>query len=155
MPQFFYDRETRSFTSELGPARISVPASVHKTIREDQLAGKAIECEPGGTPVDVAALLTLSGMRAAVFRELREQRAGLLNALTGVGFDAHHAGDTVLADQVAAARTFLKNITADTDVLAVTVEQGAEYMRNLILTKYKVYAYGAPAAIRNAFKEIA
>lgn len=178
----YYSRNARIFRTytppeAVPPDGIRVTAFVHATIQANIRAGKTIELEPDGTPKDVAVLLSLGGMRGAVFEELRTQRSLILNALTGVGFDAMRALEklppaptdpeqvdpdaeerekqTAILTGVEAARDFLKNITDDSGVLAVTVEQGAEYMRQLILYKYKVYAASAPPEVRNAFREIA
>jgi hypothetical protein len=153
-PQMYYNPQSRNFTTASGPGLIPIPARVHRQIMEDLRAGKAVVVAGAGIPVAGAALLTLSGMRDAVLTELREQRAPVLNALNGVWIDAHTEADAVLQAEVIAARDFLKNMPQDPDVLAVTVEQGAEYMRQLVLAKYKAHAYAASAAVRNAFKEV-
>jgi hypothetical protein len=156
MPTMYYSRETRQFLRSPGPDTIATPGPVHAQLLEDQRSGKEIAREEDGTPNDVAALLTLNGMRAAVLREVRAERALILNALTGVGYDALRAGNATLLAQVDAARAFLRDITKDVDVLAVTPENGGwEVMREVVLTKWKAYAYDAPPAIRNAFAEIA
>lgn len=155
MAQMYFDPQTKSFATTLSEGAIPVPARVHRKIFDDVRDGKPVEMSADAVPLAVLGLTTLGGMRDAVLAELREQRAPILNALSGVWIDAHMVGDVQLQADVIAARTFLKNMPADPDVLAVTVEQGAEYMRTLILSKYRAYAAAAPIAVRNAFREVA
>lgn len=156
MQAVYYSPSTGAVSRATSEGAIAVPAAVIAQLMEDQRNGKEITRQPDGTPNDVAALLTLNGMRAAVLREVRAQRALILNALTGIGYDAMRAGNTALMAEVDAARLFLRNITADPDVLAVTPEGGGwQAMGDLILTKWRNYAAGSSATIRGAFAEIA
>lgn len=177
MAVMYWWRGVRGFRGAAREDAIPVPGHVHLQVIEDQRAGKVIDCDPDGTPKSISTLLTLNGMRAAVLREMRPERALILNALMGVGFDARYELEYVLPPapaegddpnatrrselldllgEVAHARAFLKNITSDADALAVTpATGGCEKMRDVIIMKWRIYAYFASPLIRGAFAEIA
>lgn len=151
----YYSRSTGQFQRTPGPDTISTPASVVTRMLDAQRDGADITRQPDGTPNDVAALLTVQGMQLAVLREVRDMRSLILNALTGVGYDAMRVGNVALMAEVDAARAFLKNITADPQVLAVTPANGGwEAMSALIMAKWTAYAKASSSAVRGAFAEI-
>lgn len=156
MNALYWSRSARQFLRTAGPDTISTPASVVARILDDQRNGKDIPCGADGTPNDVLNLLTVTGMRNAVFAEVRMLRALILNALSGIGYDAMRAGNEPLMREVDAARLFLKNITTDADVLAVTLSNGGwAAMGDLVLYKWMLYAKNASPTIRAAFAEVA
>lgn len=87
--------------------------------------------------------------QAAAMQRLRDYRAPILNALSGIGFDALAAGDSATADAVQAARQGLKDITEWPAVLAATDDDSFD---DAALGRYKELAAAAPEPVRVAFK---
>jgi hypothetical protein len=153
----YYSRATQGFLFNPDPVpadTIQVPVELHRKIMDDARNGEVIPREADGTPTAIALLGTVDGMRGVVFGAARVHRAAILDALTGVGFDAMVEGDQVLVQQVHQARLFLRNVLNHPLVLSVTPQQGAEYLRSVILYLYSQYVKTCPETIRNAFREV-
>lgn len=93
----------------------------------------------------------LTTVRARALGEIRAQRAPLLDALAGIGFDALVAGDTVTAQAVAAARAGLKDLPTLPEFLAATTY---DEMRVAVMTRYKQLAAAAPETVQIAFAKL-
>ena len=89
--------------------------------------------------------------RVALLR-IKAQRAPILDALAGIGFDAMVGGDQATVQAAADARTALKDITILPAFLAA---ETYDDMKAAIMARYKEIAAAAPAAVRNAFREVA
>jgi hypothetical protein len=93
----------------------------------------------------------LEQTKLAAIDEVRKERAPILTALAGIGFDAREAGDEETATAVALARAALKEITVLPAFLAATTYDA---MKAAIMARYREIADGAPANVQTAFREV-
>jgi hypothetical protein len=83
--------------------------------------------------------------------DIRVQRAPILNALAGIGYDALVANDAATSAAVSQARNDLKNIAALPALLAAATYDD---MKAAVLTEYRRIAANAPAGVQSAFREV-
>jgi hypothetical protein len=119
-----------------------------KRIEVNVQTGKRVELDvlPGEIPLPVPFALD------PALERLKRARAPILNALAGVGFDAIASGDAAARNAVLAARTQLKNLANYAPALAATSD---EQFNSLILARYRELVAQAPAAVQDAFREVA
>lgn len=153
----YYSPGTRGFygPDDVLPAdAIETTDLVASQVLDAQRQGTPLEVDANGVPIVISAALNLQGMRNTVFPEARALRETILNRLTGIGLAALASGDTTTLTAVATLRLQLLNLTSDPAVLAVTVAQGPEVLRQTILSLYKARAAATPANIRSVFAEL-
>lgn len=128
---------------------------MHAELLDSQRTGLEIEPDPAtGLPRSVARTFTVEGMREAVFKSARNDRKKVLDALVGIGFRAMATNQPTILQSTLTLTQQLLDITKEPSVLAVTVEEGPEVLRQTVLARYREYAAQAPSAVRAAFKEI-
>lgn len=153
----YYSPSTRGFygPDDSPPADcIETTDAVAAQVLDAMRQGAPLDVDANGVPAVISAALTLQGMRNTVFPEVRAIRETILNRLTGIGLAALAAGDSVTLGNVAALRQQLLDLTKDPAVLAVTVDQGPEALRQVILNLYRARAATTPANVRTVFAEL-
>jgi len=98
-----------------------------------------------------SASISIDSIRDRAIDEIRQQRAPILNALAGIGFDAIDANDTATQAGVAQARADLKAITSLPALLDAT---NYDDMKAAVMARYREIADVAPATVQTAFREI-
>lgn len=98
--------------------------------------------------VPVAPVESAADARARALIDIHDQRAPILEALAGIGFDALVAGDTTTAQAAASARTDLKNIVTLAAFLDATTYDD---MKIAVMAEYKRIALAAPTTVQTAF----
>jgi hypothetical protein len=101
----------------------------------------------GNTP-EPADVPPFGPIRTAYLDTVRLTREDILNRISGIGFAAMVAGDTVTVNGVIAARKALLDITKDAGVLAATDADG---LKNAVIAAYRAMVIAAPPAVRSAF----
>ena len=102
---------------------------------------------PVAVPAETESLGKLLDM---VKTEMRIQRAPMLDAVTGIGWEASEAGDAALVAEARAIRLALLDITDDQALNAATT---LDAMRAAGVLAYRRIAAGASAAFAATFKE--
>lgn len=116
----------------------------------DYLAYRAWLAE-GGVPLPVDSTTDeLAEVRKKAFDELREVRAPMLNAVTGITADALADGDDLLVEEGQAIRQKLLDVTVDPLLLAATTYSDMKAAGQLA---YRKIAKSASAGFAAVFKE--
>lgn len=105
----------------------------------------------GGVPLPVDSTTdVLAEVRKKAFDELREVRAPMLNAVTGITADAFVDGDMTLVEEGQVIRQKLLDVTADPLLLAATTYSDMKAAGQLA---YRRIAKSASAGFAAVFKE--
>lgn len=87
MRLMYYSPASQTFSSAPSSGAVAVPGLVYQEFMDDQRAGAPMElAQDGSMPLVVYQLLTLNGLRLAVSREFKQERALWTNALVTAGY---------------------------------------------------------------------
>lgn len=154
----FYSRSTSGFyaTSVHGAGvpddAVEISDELYRRLMVEQSAGKRITTDINGYPIasDPEIEPAAQVLKRALVA-IKQERAPILNALAGIGFDAIDANDAATQAAVAQARADLKAITDLPELLAATTY---DEMKAAIMARYREIAAAAPTNVQTAFREI-
>lgn len=100
---------------------------------------------------DAAPPPTLEQMRAPVLADFRTKREAYLNRVSGIGFAAREAGDSVTAAAAVAVRQGLLDLPAHPSVKAAT---DPDTLNRAIRARYAEIIAAVPLAAKAAFRKV-
>lgn len=145
----FYAREIHG--DEIPDDALEISKELYFSLLEDQSRGKIISCDDLGFPISIyPATPPLSDILDRVKEELRDMRADLLDAVTGIGFRAIVAGNQELAKEAVQISKKLLDITDNSELNA---SQTYAEMRSAGIDEFRRIASIASEAFSATFKE--
>ena len=105
----------------------------------------------GKVTVKPALVIPFSDISSAHLNGVRITREAILNRLTGLGFAALVANDTVTAAAISVARQGLLDITKAASVTSATTLDG---LKAAVLSEYRTLTAVAPLTVQKAFQGV-
>lgn len=153
----FFSKSTNGFYSRkihgnsIPPDSKEIPKARYKELMQQQSLGMVINGDADGLPVASFLAMSTQEMLEITKKELRAMRAPMLDAVTGIGWEASESGNTALVTEARAIRVALLDITDDPELNEASTLNA---MRAAGVAAYRRIAIDASPAFAATFKEI-
>lgn len=129
---------------------VDVSLEDHRRIMLEISEGRILTSDDSGRPITISNQVSQTDLLNQVKEDVRLRRVRMLDAVTGIGFEAFMSGDEALAKEACGIRSSLLDITDDP---ALNAAQTYEEMRAAGVAAYRRIAAGASPEFAATFKE--
>lgn len=151
---FFYSKDTNGFylSPPAGLDVVEISEADHASLMDGQVLGKVIVADSSGLPaLKDPPLITVGAWLEFVKSSMRELRAPMLDALSGIAGRAQRAGNAAMAAEADELSQHLLDITNDTALNSATTY---DEMKSSGLAAFNRIAASASPALSSVFRDL-